>query len=191
MCTLLVIPLVSAGSESDPEIQDNEQDVALWIFLKGPISNLLFKHLDILSCWFSEEPTEPDIIFVSLKIQTIRPSIFNATYTVQWYYQDIWCYCIMNCDRTGSVEHAYAGYLIGNHDYRNETDCEIDETGQIITFGIPKIYINNPSAGAVLTDPFAITILLPYSNWLITRFPILGLVGYDEAIEGRDYTVLY
>ena len=191
LCTLLLMPLVSAGTENDPEIQDENQDVALWIFLKGPLSNLLFKHLDILSCWFSENHTEPDTLYVSMKIHTIRPSLFNATYTVQWYYQDIWCYCIMNIDRKGEVEQAYTGYLIDNHDYRNETICKIDETRQIITFSIPKVYVNNPGVGEVLRDPFAVTILMPYSNRLISRFPILGLVGYDEAMEGRDYIIQY
>jgi hypothetical protein len=49
-----------AGDENDPEFTDDEKDVRMWNIFKGPLANTLFKNVDILSCWFYENPEEPN-----------------------------------------------------------------------------------------------------------------------------------
>ena len=188
---MLVAQGVSAGDESDPEIRDDEKDVQSWIFFKGPFSNFLFKHIDIVSCWFFEDSAEPDMFYVTLKVREFRFSLLNTTYAVQWYYNDVWCYCLMNVGRNGAVQSARVGYFNGTIEYRNETVFAVDEAKNTVTITVPKACVCNPGLGAVLTDPFAAAILLPNSEKVLNLFPLVSLVGSDDAIEGRDYSIEY
>ena len=60
---------VSAGSEEDPELQDNERDTALLMY-------------DILQAWFYEIPEEPNYLFTVLKINDLCRNrvLTNFTY---------------------------------------------------------------------------------------------------------------
>jgi len=64
---MIAIPLssiASAGSEQNPEIKDVSMDVKLFGFFSG-LPQYLFKQIDIVSAWFTEENNEPDYLFIS------------------------------------------------------------------------------------------------------------------------------
>ena len=66
--------LAIAGSEENPEIKDVIGD-----------SDMIF--LDIESAWFYEEESNPEYLYISMKINDLKEN-FNAVFSIRWTYQN-------------------------------------------------------------------------------------------------------
>lgn len=154
--------VVSAGSEEDPEIED-EAD-----------SNVV-DYLDIISAWFYEESEQPDYLFVCLKIKQIEENEFKQKLTVHWEYQGIECAAGVAIGFEESVYHFSAGWGHGFwfQEHYQKIDGSIDEEKGIVTFKIPKEYIKNPQKDDVLTNTYALTFV---------RIGFLGKIGFDRQL---------
>jgi len=74
-CLILITPVFSfnvyAGDPENPEIEDRMRDVKLFgLFPFLPQSNL--KYADIISAWIYGEESNPDYLYISLKIMDIE-----------------------------------------------------------------------------------------------------------------------
>ena len=168
VCTLLIatiLPItgtVLAGSEEDPEIEDEIEDDVV-------------EYLDIISAWFYEKSDQPDYLFIGLKVKEINDVILKQKLTVHWEYNGIECAVGMAIGY-GEPWFSYSagwghGFWFQEHYQQIEGDCD-EETG-IITFEIPKDFIKNPQKGDVLTNTYALT---------FQRFGFLGELGFDRVI---------
>jgi len=168
VCTLLIatiLPItgtVFAGSEEDPEIEDEIEDDVV-------------AYLDIISAWFYEKSDQPDYLFIGLKVKEINDAILKQKLTVHWEYNGIECAVGMAIGH-GEPWFSYSagwghGFWFQEHYQQIEGDCD-EETG-IITFEIPKDFIKNPQKGDILTNTYALT---------FQRFGFLGRAGFDRAI---------
>ena len=187
---VLLQPAVLAGDENNPEIVDIEKDVKMWMMIKGPLVNTLFKNADILSCWFHENSETPDNVYITIKLRDFKFCYFNISYTVQWSYLDMEGFIILGNQLKQQYMTAYAGYAHGSTMYRFETTAEIDETENTLTITIPKEYIGNPEPGHQLIEPIAAAIVRPNLEFTYTR-PILSILAYDDAMNGKTYTIQY
>jgi len=185
--------IVPAGSEEDPEIEDELDDDVV-------------DYLDIISAWFYEESDQPDYLFVCLKVKQIEENEYKQKLTVHWEYQGIDCAAGVAIGYEESVYHFSAGWGHGFwfQEHYQRIDGSIDEESGIVTFKIPKEYIKNPQKGDVLTNTYALTFV---------RIGVLGKIGFDrqflrsiislfaggdltdaapESVRyGRDYVIKY
>jgi len=162
MFSLSFIIVVSAGSEENPEIVDEEDTDVV-------------DYLDVVSAWFYEKENEPDYLFTALKMKEISSNHLKQHLIVHWKINDIPCasgmvigYGIPWFDFTAGYGH---GWWFQEHYQRIEGEYD-QETG-IITCKIPKSIINNPQKGDVLENTYASA---------FERFGFIGRMGFDRAI---------
>ncbi len=180
-----------AGDENDPEFTDAEKDVKMWFFFKGPLDNALFSNLDIVSCWFHENPEDTNNFYITIKIKHIRFGFFNTTYIVMWEYNDQYYSALCRHRLFSTQVYADIRYAMGSMLYIFETIAEADIVKNTITITVPKNYVGNISAGDVLSKATITTALLPNQIKFLELFPMLSLIAYDEIVDGRDYTIQY
>ena len=79
VCMLFIFTIFSvnvfAGSEEDPEIEDEIGDA--------------FGYIDIESVWFYEKSDEPDVLYVCMKINNASYTTFQQTFAVFWEYKNV------------------------------------------------------------------------------------------------------
>ena len=164
VCMLFILSIisinVSAGSEEDPEIIDDEDDET-------------FDHLDIISAWFYEKEEEPDYLFTALKIKEINQNKFKQHLTVHWEHNGIECASSLHIGYGNPWFSFGAGYGHGFWfmEHYQRIEGEYDEETGIIICKIPKNIINNPQQGDVLTKTKALT---------FQRFGFIGRLGFDR-----------
>ena len=154
--------VVSAGSEEDPEIVD-EEDTDVVDFL------------DVVSAWFFEKEEEPEYLFTSLKMNEINPYFLKQHLVVHWKHNGIKCASGMFIGYGQLWFDFNAGYGHGwwFQEHYQRIEGEYDKETGIITCKIPKSIINNPQKGDVLEDTYASA---------FKRFGFIGRMGFDRAI---------
>ena len=152
---------VYAGSEEDPEIDDEVPDTGV------------FDYLDIISAWFFEKGDEPEYLFTALKIKEINSNRFKQHLTVHWEHNGIECASSMNIGYGNPWFIFSAGYGHGwwFQEHYQQIEGEYDDETGIIICKIPKNIINNPQKGDVLTNTKALT---------FQRFGLIGRMGFDR-----------
>ena len=154
---------VSAGSEEDPEIEDESEDD-------------IFSFLDIISAWFYEKEDHPEYLFIRLKLKQIDTKPLKQHLTVHWELNGVVCAAMM---AVGYDDVEVVGFSAGfGHgfwfqEHYQGTQGEFDEETGIITIKVPKSVIKNPEKGDVLTNTYALT---------FQRFGFIGLLGFDRVI---------
>jgi hypothetical protein len=188
ICFTIVIP---AGSEEDPEIEDEIGDA--------------FGYIDIESVWFYEKSDEPDVLYICMKINNASYTTFQQTFAVFWEYKNVKYAVSLHLGFSFKNWSRYTSGVEGRWDYINdpiEGDYDFD-TG-IITWRIPKKNIGNPAKDDLLTGTWsnAFRRLGFIGRIGFTRYGldalILRLFGnymWDYAPErgeyGRDYVIQY
>jgi len=187
----MLTPMVLAGSENDPEITDEEKDVSLYTIYHGPFVNAVFKNVDLLSCWFYEDPAEPQNFYITMKIRSIRFGFFNTTYVVGWECSGKPGFAVFSQSFFNRKSQAYVGFFNDSEDYkeyRYETQAQVDATTHTVTIMVPKQYIANLEAGDVLSYLAAGILLIPHLKQMI---PDASVIAFDTAIGETDYTIQY
>jgi hypothetical protein len=162
---MIAIPLssvASAGSEQNPEIKDVPMDVKLFGFFSG-LPQYLFKQIDIVSAWFTEENNEPDYLFISLKVRDLKDTSdpFEALYSVTWIYNDEPYQTLLKIHSDG----IYNGYnIIDPNNHLHSCEGIFDIEASIITWKIPKDKIGDPPIGSQLISTSAYALLRPFDE---------------------------
>jgi len=209
ICTLLlstILPIsASAGDPEDPEFVDSLYDVV------GFMPGMSLRRIDMVSAWFTEEESNPDTLYISLKLMNLNARARNLpilrflsrlftplTKTFQGVY--VVGFSINNYQYS-AVAHEYPdlqvnllmgkasreGAEVDNWDY-----CEgsFDVETNTITWEIPKDYIRSPSASTIITN------IGPHTHLRFYRTPGGETMDYakDIPINARtikDYTIQY
>lgn len=196
VCIMLlttIVPFVTlAGDENNPEIEDPEGDVLLFGKMPMLIMSKFFKHIDVISAWFYENPDEPDILYTTLKIKEYKRSLLMAAYGIFWYYNDI---------DYGAISMFSRGedYMIGIQIQEVEfipvdNFYTIDEEKNTVTFAIPKNLIGNPEPGDILNPFISIGVMRFVSDTLsniLMRSVGTNVLAADFTTGGLDYTIQY
>jgi hypothetical protein len=182
MTSSSITMFVSAGSEEDPELQDNEGDTTLLMY-------------DILQAWFYEIPEEPNYLFTVLKINDLSGRS-NAVYSIKWNYNEINYVCGLdtfyykeNIFRSGNPQRAT--YWQWNSMPECEGEFNLEES--IITWKIPKNEIGSPPQGAVLQQIRAHAVPgFPMSFiYFFTGRDYRDFMPDSVGEYGRDYVIQY
>lgn len=198
---------VSAGDESNPEIQDEENDIigtliefpVLFQILQriGVVPIHSFEFMDITSAWFFENETQPDYLFVAIKIKDLEYTPLRAIYSIRWMFNEKHYGASCHTYSNGEFKWFAAGQIFGLLDnwaykkglIKDISDCMIDIEKNIITLKIPKNIIGNPNPGDVLTETSAWTGLRFISE--IFTYPFGGELVKDPAPYGSEYIIQY
>lgn len=198
---------VSAGDENDPEIQDEENDiigplVKLPVLFKilqsiGIVPIQSFDFIDITFAWFYENETEPDYVFVSIKMKDLEYSPLRAIYAVRWTFNEKHYGASCHTHSNGEFKWFAAGQIFGLLDnwaykkglIRDISNCTIDTEKNVITLKIPKNIIGNPDSGDVLTETNAWTGLRFVSE--VFTYPFGGELVKDPTSYGNNYLIQY
>jgi hypothetical protein len=188
----LVPQIVNAGDQNNPEITDPENDVLLFGQFAGPMTNRLLKHMDIHSAWFYEKSDEPNLVYVTLKLQDVKKIRLMGVYGVDWHYDGLeYAVILIFCHG----KENYSGIQIEGINFFPMKDFyTIDKEINTITWAVPKEAIGNVTLGDTLDSPVAVAGLRFCSNALANlikkRFGT-NCIGFDMTEEGKDYVILY
>jgi hypothetical protein len=197
VCALFVAMLFPlgtiAGDSDDSEVEDRIRDVKLFgIFSFLP--QYLFKHIDIVSAWFSENSDKPDYLYVSLRLRNIeeKTKMLEAIYVVPWLNNNNYFLTGVHVFPSG-VEDYYIGISMDENsiiDDYFECDGTYDFENNIITWMVPKDVVGNLQPGDVLYDICPHTHLrFPYESGL----PMMDLFKdlSNNAKTSNDYIIQY
>jgi len=198
---------VTAGDESNPEIQDGQDDIIGTLVKYPGLSQILqrigivpihtFEFIDITSAWFYEDKNEPDYLFVAIKIKDLNYTPLRAIYAVHWTFNEKHYGVACHTHSDGEFTWFAAGQIFGLLDnwaykkglIKDLSNCTIDLEKNKITFKIPKNIIGNPESGDVLTETYAWTGLRFISE--IFTYLFGGELVKDTAPDGVDYFIQY
>jgi hypothetical protein len=186
ICTLLItiiLPVaVSAGDETNPEIEDEIGDTPLSL-------------LDIKSAWFYELEEEPEYLFISMKILFLKEK-YNAIFSVRWSYEGEDYIAGVNTFTFRDTIFRFGLPKQASYwQWNRMPTCEglIDNNEGKITWRIPKSLIGNPQPGDLLTNTKANAVPgFPISFlYFLLQFDYRDFApdSYDEY--GQDYTIKF
>ena len=191
---MLVLPIlpfvVSAGDEENPEIIDWERDLE---GLFGMLFPRFFKHIDIISGWFYENSTEPNTLYIALKVKELEYKNLRTIYSIHWEYNGKPYATGIHTHSNGESLLAFTGCMEAGNETMYEIDVFFDLEKNIITWNVPKEYIGNPEPEEVLELTFAWNgIRLISDNWIELYTRIFGEseLAKDGAF-GEDYTIKF
>jgi hypothetical protein len=185
-----ILNVAQAGDEDNPEISDRLNDV---VYLGGLYENhllsLFFNHIDIDSAWFFEDETNPDMLYISIKLSNYYSSRMRVWYGVFWENEKEENWAAVLIINKGEIEHA--GVQLMNSGFIEvENFFSIDEANSIVTFSIPKESIGDITSGDTICYPYATAAIQFPSDRLNELFQHLPL-AIDITYEGLEYIVQY
>ena len=180
-----------AGSEEDPEIVDETGDA--------------FGYIDIDSVWFYEKPAEPEVLYISMKIDNPSESKFQQTFAVFWSHNNVKYAVSLHLGFSFENWTKYNSGIYRRSDLgNNPINGTYDFDSGIITWMVPKEFIGNPGKDDVLTGT--------WSN-AFRRIGFIGRIGFtrhildaiilrvfgnnmwdyapEQGVYGRDYIMKY
>jgi hypothetical protein len=142
----------SAGDEENPEIEDGKRDLG-GIF--GLVLPRFFKHIDIISGWFYEESSEPNTLYIAMKVRELQLKKLRTIYSIHWEYKGKEYAVGIHTHSNGDFSIAFTGCMEMGNETMYEIDASYDFEKNIITWSVPKEYIGNPEPGEVLELPYS------------------------------------
>jgi len=186
ICTLLitiVFPLaVSAGDETNPEIEDELGDTPLSL-------------LDIKSAWFYEIEEEPDYLYISMKILFLKEN-YNAVFSIRWSFEgDDYAAGVNTFTFRNTIFRCGLPKQATYWQWNKMPICEgdIDTEKGIINWKIPKSTIGNPQPGDILTNTKANAVPgFPISFlYFLLQFDYRDFAPDSYNEYGQDYIIEY
>jgi len=212
VCMLLIttiLPITAmAGSEEDPEIRDNLND--LWgplvdypTSLRTRIALILlqtdsFDFIDIHSAWFYENEFEPNYLYAALKINDLSVTPQRAIYTIHWKCNGV-PYAVWSHLTNNGQNYSHSVGVDKRFNYRwYDAEVTYDFNRSIVTFKMDKQDIGNPQPGDLLNRTLAWT-ALRFNYQPLTLLFSKGELVLDAAplqenntdYYGRDYVIQY
>jgi hypothetical protein len=183
-----VVPLsVVAGDEQNPEITDEEGDMFQHPYFYLPQRSL--DAVDIVSAWFSEDFNESDFLFISLKVVDLHYlSVLRSTYLIEWGHGD---YVYKGRFTTQFFGVYSVGILLRSYPSRiHFIRASFDKDHDLVTFKIPKKFIDDPQPGEMLTRTRVASTITTTSGYLLD-FILVGDIAPDHQASGKDYVIQY
>jgi len=185
---IIFVPLsVGAGDEQDPEITDDEHDMFQHPYFYLPQRSL--DAVDMVSAWFSEDQNESNYLFITIKVVDLQYLFFlRSTYLVEWGHGD-YVY-------TGRLTTQFLGlYSIASlqRSYPNRIHiirAFVDKQHDLVTFKIPKEFIDDPQPGEVLTRTRVASTITTTSGYLLDFYLVFDIAP-DHQASGKDYIIRY
>ncbi|UCE37369.1 MAG: hypothetical protein JSW00_18215 [Thermoplasmata archaeon] len=177
---------VSAGSESEPEITDDEGDA---IDNHYPTEGNA-DHLDIVAAWFSEKSeTHIRITIKILSIPSAEDLEDGSDYAVRWYFggntEEYRWFAWLDREDNGTEEWEYGKHNDGSYTIVGVCSGQIVYgTPAYIHIDIPKAGIGDVKEGDTLAAPEAIT----HRNERFAQEPG-SYYGVDFTSAGNDYVL--
>ena len=191
MLLMTILSFVSsAGDEENPEIEDGEKDLEGFF---GMLFPRFFKHIDIISGWFYENSTEPNTLYIALKVRDLEYKKLRTIYSIHWEYNGKPYATGIHTYSYGESLVAFTGCMEVGNETMYEIDAFFDLEKNIITWDVPKEYIGNPEPGEVLKFPFAWNgIRFISDKWIELYIRIFGEgeLAKDVAF-GEGYTIQF
>lgn len=193
---IIVLPLsVVAGDPENPEITDDKDDI---VINKSRLLNLLttlhiikttsLDFLDINSAWFFENPTDPEYLFVSLKMKQLDFPNQRVIYALYWTCNSFEMSVYVHVTSNGE----YALFAVKNDQW--DVSYKINGSFNIdvgtVTFEIPKSMVGDPQPGTIIENPSAWAGLRMNRESLITVI-IFGELALDYTGVGKNYIIQY
>jgi len=197
LLSILIITLstlnVIAGTEEDPEVEDRIRDVRLFgLFPFLPQSNYVY--VDIISAWISEEQTNPDLIYMNLKIRDLEDTTekYDAIYAISWFYNNNPYSASVHIFPEGSTSLKAGSVDEERNDFIDFVICQgtIDITNNIITWIIPKNAIGNPTTGLKITNIVPHTHLRHTESSGLPMWDLFKDLPWNAKIT-KDYIIKY
>ena len=192
LTTVLFSMVASAGTEEDPEIEDEEDNI--------------FDYIDAVSGWFYEKEDESEYLYVSLKLVDLTEHI-GTVYAIHWKYNDVHydvglhngIFIPRITEKHWSCNYYEPSPIwfwrevpIGTW---NSSSCSgsFDVDTEIITWKIHKNCIGNPQPGNELIRPHIFT---AHRISKIGLIPFIGPISYQlsdatSMYESKNYTIQY
>ena len=182
-----------AGSEEDPEVEDRIRDVRLFgLFPFLPQSNYVY--VDIISAWISEEETNPDLLYMNLKIRDLKDTTekYDAIYVISWFFNNVHYSASVHIFPDGPTSLKAGAIDQEKNDFIDFVVCDgnIDSTNNIITWIIPKNAIGNPTTGLKITNIVPHTHLRNTESSGLPMWDLFKDLPWNAKIT-KDYIIKY
>lgn len=196
LCMLLITMLfptnATASDEENPEFEDRIFDVKLFGIFMFPMQ-FLFKYGDVVFAWISEDSSNTDYLYISMKVREFRETTeLEAIYDINWNYKN---------DRYITYVHSYPnGYgpfvigksVDGDNEYEIWISCEglFYLENNIITWQVPKNEVGSPNKGEFLTSFYPHTHLRFRDDSDLPHMDLFKDLYHNRKIE-KDYQIQY
>jgi hypothetical protein len=159
VCMLLVttiLPLTAlAGDPENPEVIDRIRDVKLFGVITIPFQ-MEYKYADVVAAWLHEDSATPDYLSVSLQIRDLQDKTesLEAIYNVDWIWNNNRFIVNLHINPQG-----IGSFIVGrSFDYNDDIEewiaCDgtVDLEKNIITWSVPKEFMQNIRKGSMITS---------------------------------------
>jgi hypothetical protein len=159
VCMLLIATLLPmtalAGDPENPEVIDRIMDVKLFGLFTFPFQ-MNYKYADIIAVWLHEESNNPVYISISLKIRDIeeKTTSLEAIYDVAWLLNNNRFITNIHINPSGIGSFAVGRSLDEDDAIDEWIACEgtVDTETNVITWVVPKAFMQNPAKGSIITS---------------------------------------
>lgn len=197
ICMLLIITVlpitVSAGDPENPEVVDRIMDVKLFGIFGFPFQANL-KYADIVSAWFSEDYTNPNFLYVSLKLRDLEDKTdgLEAIYDVDWAYNNNYYITCVHANPNGFGSFSVGRNTDSDDDFEEWEICDgiFDTNSNVITWEVPKESIGNPQPFSKLTNIFPSTHLRFTDDSGLPLMDLFKDLSWN-AKTTKDYVIQY
>jgi hypothetical protein len=154
----------------------------------NPLYQLLLKHVDIVSFSITEDEGDPDVLLVEMTLRDLSLSERRSVYAVYWEFEGVTYYAGANVHSGGAAVGYQAGYFTsGNEAVYEDVAGEIDETGNTVSWVIPRDVVGSPSSGDVLRDIHAQTFLF-YQKDCMARIKVCLAIDRAGPLGSNCYS---
>jgi hypothetical protein len=194
LLTTTILPLtVLAGDPENPEVIDRIRDVKLFGVITIPLQ-MHYKYADIVAAWLHEESANPDYLSVSLQIRDLeeKTGSLEAIYNVDWLWNNNRFIVNLHINPQGIGSFIVGRSLDYNDDIEKWIPCDgtVDLEKNIITWSIPKEFMQNLRKGSTITN------INPSAGLRFTDASGLPLIDFFKdlswnAKSSKDYVIQY
>jgi len=151
-----ILPLTAlAGNPENPEVIDRMRDVKLFGLFTIPFQ-MKYEYADFIAAWLHEESNNPEYISVSLQIRNLegKTESLEAIYNVDWLWNQDRFTANLHINPDGIGLFLVGRSLNGDDMIDEWIDCDglVDIENNVITWSVPKEYMQNPPKGSTITS---------------------------------------
>jgi len=197
VCMLLLLSAfpftVKAGDAKNPDVVDRIMDVKLFGVIGFPFQANL-KYADIVSSWFFENNTNPNFLYVSLKLRDLEDKTdgLEAIYDVDWSFNNNYYITCVHANPYGFGVFSVGRSTDGDDVFEEWEICDgmFDTDSNVITWEVSKDTIGNPQPFSKLINIFPSTHLRFTDNSGLPLMDLFKDLSWN-AKTTKDYVIQY
>ena len=177
LCIMLVLITIPISISADPinvfEKNDLPFDTALDIRLtlknnwtiplhthRGILPRFLFGNIDIISFSLFEKNDDPNHLYANMIVNKFKFSEYRTCYAIYFTHNEIKYYIAINTHSRGNAISAICGYFTDNGGVIYQTEGEVIEEENKLTWKVPRENIGDINSGDTLENLFAASYLI-------------------------------